>query len=130
MVTGCGSRLKILKKVNIITVIVNENQKKPKGNEGKRKREHSRFLRWIEKQKKKEINSSCIYFIFLFFFSLRSFTEIEQEKGDVNEISSCLFSVLGEIKGTMSDDYPTIQLLLVYGKERNSRERERKKKLK
>jgi hypothetical protein len=109
---------------------VNENQKKPKGNEGKRKREHSRFLRWIEKQKKKEINSSCIYFIFLFFFSLRSFTEIEQEKGDVNEISSCLFSVLGEIKGTMSDDYPTIQLLLVYGKERNSRERERKKKLK
>jgi hypothetical protein len=78
-------------------------------------------------KKKKEINSSCIYFIFLFFFSLRSFTEIEQEKGDVNEISSCLFSVLGEIKGTMSDDYPTIQLLLVYGKERNSRERERKK---
>ena len=127
MVTGCGSRLKILKKVNIITVIVNENQKKPKGNEGKRKREHSRFLRWIEKQKKKRNKFFLYLFHFSFLFSLRSFTEIEQEKGDVNEISSCLFSVLGEIKGTMSDDYPTIQLLLVYGKERNSRERERKK---
>ncbi len=70
-----------------------------------------------EREKK---NSPSIYFIFLPLL----FPEIEQEKGDVNEISSCLFSVLGEIKRRMSDDYPT-PTSVTLRKERNSLERKK-----
>jgi hypothetical protein len=81
------------------------------------KRTHSRFLR-------------CVHLFISFLFLPHLYPKIEQEKGDVNEISSCLFfSFFGarrEIKRRMSDDYPTINSVTLQ-KERKKNSWETKK---